>query len=408
LYIVAYMTGAHFAKGYTRGTHRSVSPRETLERMKPYLSPMGITRVANVTGLDTIGIPVVMACRPNARSLAVSQGKGLDLDAARASAVMESVEGYHSENVELPLKLASYRDLCVHHTVVDTDLLPRFQWNTSFHPHLPLLWVEGQDWLQHESVWVPFQLVHGQYTAALRFDLRSFAVTSTGLASGNHLLEATSHAISELVERDAAHRFSLLPEAEREARRVDLDTVDDTDCRDALERFQRAGVAVAVWQLPSRVPLPGFECLIANRDDDPLWPQLPASGFGCHPVRHIALLRALTEAAQSRLTAISGARDDMPRTEYAAIRDAENLSLMRSRACAKGVRPFSAAPSHEHETFQEDLDLELALLEAAGYQRVILVDLALPGFDVSVVRVIVPGMEVRDASAASRIPEVFP
>ena len=404
-----YVSSAHLAKGHKSGTHRAISPRETLARVQPYLAPMGITRVANVTGLDTIGIPVVMACRPNARSLAVSQGKGLDLDAARASAVMESVEGYHSENVELPLKLASYRDLCAHHTVVDTDLLPQFWWNTSFHPHLPLLWVEGQDWLQHESVWVPFQLVHGQYTAALRFDLRSFAITSTGLASGNHLLEAASHAISEVVERDASHRFSLLPQEERAVLQVDLDTVDHADCRDALERFQRAGVAVAVWQLPSRVPLPVFECLIANRDDDPLWPQGPASGFGCHPVRHIALLRALTEAAQSRLTAISGARDDMPRTEYAAIRDAENLRMMRSRACAKGVRPFPAAPSYEHETFQEDLDLELALLAAAGYQRVILVDLALPGFDVSVVRVIVPGMEIRDASAAgSRISEVLP
>jgi len=52
---------------------------------------MGITRVANVTGLDHVGIPVVMACRPNARGLAVSQGKGLTLDAAKASAVMESI-----------------------------------------------------------------------------------------------------------------------------------------------------------------------------------------------------------------------------------------------------------------------------------------------------------------------------
>lgn len=84
-------------KGHKSGTHRTISPSETLARMKPYLAPMGITRVANVTGLDTIGIPVFMACRPNSRSLAVSQGKGLDLDAARASAVMESVEGYRAE-----------------------------------------------------------------------------------------------------------------------------------------------------------------------------------------------------------------------------------------------------------------------------------------------------------------------
>ena len=59
-------------------------------------------------------------------------------------------------------------------------------------------------------------------------------------------------------------------------RRVDLATVDDADCRDALERFERAGVAVAVWDITSRVGLPAFECLIAGRDDDPLWQRAPA------------------------------------------------------------------------------------------------------------------------------------
>lgn len=43
----------------------------------------------------------------------------------------------------------------------------------------------------------------------------------------------------------------------------------------------------------------------------------PATGMGCHPNRwEFALKRALTEAAQSRLTFIAGARDDMPRAEY--------------------------------------------------------------------------------------------
>jgi hypothetical protein len=62
-------------KAYTRGTHRVVSPAATLARLLPLLPSMGITRLANVTGLDTIGIPVVMAVRPNGRALSVAQGK---------------------------------------------------------------------------------------------------------------------------------------------------------------------------------------------------------------------------------------------------------------------------------------------------------------------------------------------
>ena len=59
------------AKPYCSGAYRRCSPLETLARLAPFLSSMGITRIANVTGLDNIGIPVVMVCRPNSRSLSV-------------------------------------------------------------------------------------------------------------------------------------------------------------------------------------------------------------------------------------------------------------------------------------------------------------------------------------------------
>ncbi len=83
---------------------------------------LGITRIANITGLDSIGIPVTMVCRPNARSLAVSQGKGLDLVAAKVSGLMESVETYHAETITLPLKIATYEELRYTHTVKTTSI----------------------------------------------------------------------------------------------------------------------------------------------------------------------------------------------------------------------------------------------------------------------------------------------
>ena len=110
-------------KGHVRGTHRQVSPARTLERVRPFLGEMGITRVANITGLDTVGLPVVMVCRPNARSLAVSQGKGLDLDSAKASGVMEAVESWHAEHVVLRLRLASWYELAERAPVADVSAL---------------------------------------------------------------------------------------------------------------------------------------------------------------------------------------------------------------------------------------------------------------------------------------------
>ena len=90
----------------------------------PFMPAMGITRIANVTGLDRIGIPVVMVCRPNSRSIAVSQGKGVTLDAAKASGLMESIEAWHAERIELPLKLAGSSDLSVNHRLIDIERLP--------------------------------------------------------------------------------------------------------------------------------------------------------------------------------------------------------------------------------------------------------------------------------------------
>ena len=79
------------AKAYRAGTHRTVPPAETVRKALRFAPVMGITRVANVTGLDNVGVPVVTVSRPNSRSLAVTQGKGVDLTAAKASALMESI-----------------------------------------------------------------------------------------------------------------------------------------------------------------------------------------------------------------------------------------------------------------------------------------------------------------------------
>ena len=118
------------SKSHRRGTHRHISPADTLRAVEPLLPHAGITRVANITGLDRVGIPVVAVYRPNSRSLAVFQGKGLDLDAARASGVMEAIEAYHAEHVTHPLRLASWTEMRRAAPVVDVELLPRLSVST--------------------------------------------------------------------------------------------------------------------------------------------------------------------------------------------------------------------------------------------------------------------------------------
>jgi ribosomal protein S12 methylthiotransferase accessory factor len=310
---------------------------------------------------------------------------------------MESVEGYNAEHITLPLKFANFNEMRLRHRVVDVETLPRAP-DSHFHGNLPLLWVEGQDLLLDEPVWVPFQMVHTVYTRDLDFDLKCFAASSTGLAAGNHILEAASHAICEAVERDASGRWSQLPESEREAGRLDLNTVDDPSCREALARLERAGVGVAVWDITSPVGIPTFECLISDIEVNSIRPVCSAGGSGCHPLRQIALLRAITEAVQSRLTVIAGARDDMGRHHYEHWLDPDVLQVQSDRVRIMGSRPFLAAPTFESESFEDDVAWELKRVQEAGFGQVVLIDLTLPEFALPVVRVLIPGMETSKAT----------
>jgi YcaO-like protein with predicted kinase domain len=385
-------TGA-LPKTFVHGTQRAVTPAETVARVSPLMRAMGITRVADVTGLDSIGIPVVMVCRPNARSVSVAQGKGLDLNAARASGLMESIEHWHAEHIVLPLQLATATELATRQRLVDTAGLPRLS-ISSFHAHRKLLWIEGEDLVDGGPRWLPLEVVHTDYTLPLPPGSGCFLTTSTGLASGNHRLEAVLHGLYEAIERDAVALWSAAAPAHRDDTRVDLDTVDDPACRELLARFARAGVAVGVWDASSELGLPVFVAKIVDREPDPWRAVHVSGGQGCHRSRAIALSRALTEAAQSRLTAIAGARDDIERSCYERMRAPRQIAAAIAELAAPGaLRPFTASADSFSQRFEDDLDAVLAALRGAGLTEVVVVDLTRPELGLPVVRVVVPGLE---------------
>jgi ribosomal protein S12 methylthiotransferase accessory factor len=313
--------------------------------------------------------------------------------AAKVSALMESIEAYHAETISLPVKLGSYEEMRYTHKLVDVYQLPRSA-KSPFQPYLPLIWIEGFDLMQREFVWLPFETVHTNYTLWLRVGAGSFNATSNGLASGNHLLEAVSHGLCEVVERDATTLWHQLDENSRRSTRINLETVNDPGCREVLELYERAGIAVAVWETTSDVGISSFLCTIMEHSDEPLRPFYPTSGMGCHPLRRIALLRALTEAAQSRLTAIAGSRDDLPRADYERFRNLDLLRANRAQIKHDGPRrDFTAGPDWNAETFEEDVEWELDMLRAVGVVSVIAVDLTKKEFGIPVVRVVIPGLE---------------
>lgn len=375
-------------KRFRRGTHRTADPSDTLARLRPYAARMGITRIGNITGLDRIGIPVAVAVRPNSRSVSVSQGKGLDLPQAMASALMEAAEGFHAEEIA-PGRLARYRDLAASDRVVDPAML--CPTGKPFDAAVAIPWIEGYDLLRHEPCWVPAEIVHTDYTLALD---GYFLAGSNGLASGNHLVEALNSAICELVERDSIalwHAGGIRLQARST---LDLASITDPDCGALLDKFASAGFSVRVWNATSDIGIPAFLCRIRNpAPGDPRWLQR-FQGSGCHPDRGIALIRALTEAAQTRLTYIAGIRDDLLPARYEEPANAEIADALAD-ALAEESEPvlFEGIPDLAGDDLAQDLRSSLARLHAIGIDRAVAVDLTRPDLAIPVVRVVIPGLE---------------
>ncbi len=380
-------------KVFRDGTHRAATPEATLARARPVMAAAGITRVAMLTGLDVIGIPVAASYRPNSRSVAVHQGKGVTVAAAKASAVMEAIEIFHAETAMLPLRLAAYDEMPRLGPAADPMTLPRTG------PDAPvgqrLLWAEGMDLADGAPVWAPYELVGMDLSVAAQQGAGVFQATTNGLASGNHWTEAAAAALYEAVERDSVALWQQMSAAAQDARALDLATVDGPASLALLPRFAAAGVDVGVWDVTSDIGLPAFACLAVSAQGgdwgtDGVAPEL---GFGCHADRDVALSRALAEAAQARLTVISGARDDIGAGGYR-----DSGLLLQHRAARTWLQPpgrrnFRSIPTVAGETLADDLDAALACLARAGLGRVICFDLTQPAIGIPVVRVIVPGLE---------------
>ena len=345
---------------------------ETVARMRPMFSRFGITRLADVTGLDRIGIPVWMAVRPNSKTLAVSQGKGFTNAAAQASAVMEAAEIATAELFPVEQRVATGRDL------MDAGERAMSLNNLIAHgEHLltendELSWVEGYDLLQERTVLVPAEAAAIVPTEESRGRSR-FWQSSDGLASGNVMLEAVVHGLCERVERDACVLWQLRSDSQVLEACVDPATLGDDGVDDLADRIERSGLLLRLFDITSNAGVPVFFAVVARKPDghEKHWKHFDlSSGVGCHPSAARAAVRAITEAAQSRVTSITGARDDFDPNLYQTQLKAD-LQIYVQAEPATGNGPAEKKP----HVPADNLDFILTRLRAIGVTSAIVVPL---------------------------------
>lgn len=362
---------------------RATTLAQTLAAARTMAREAGVTRVAELTHLDRVGVPVFTSVRPSAApgSICVYSGKGLSREEAMAGAMMEALEFAWAEPARSMVRPfpGRRRDVLDGQPGAGVDL------------DAPLDCVLTADIVSGQQVVVPAELVfHPSPPAGAGL----FGSSPHGLSAGNTLDEAAVHALCEVIERDVLASDHLRSEGV-----PIVETSLPRSLREVTSMVRSAGLELYLSFIRTRYGIPHFDALVV--DLECMDPVFATTGHGCHPDRAIAATRAVCEALQARLSLIHGARDDLPlkHAQLTGKSFAERRAYTQhlvERATARPPAHFEDLPDPGERVTDIDSALELlfaAVRDTVG-ARVLRVAHTPEERPLQVVRVIVPRREL--------------
>ncbi len=355
-------------------------------RLAALAEALGVTRVARLTGLDRTGVEVAAAVRPGGHVLQVSTGKGLTWAAAARGALAEAAELWSAER---PLSLvtgtaAALRERFGERGVIGpTRLAPGAAgpgWDA-----LRLAWRAADDLLAGRPCLVPAHAVHCPPPGAEPLGPAVVPWTSNGMGAHPARDAALLHALLEACERDQLARALPAGFTPAAIRRRLISPASLSRAAPGAARLaatlQARGFDVHLLDASADLALP---CAAAVLVDRALGAVPVAAGYACRLDADGALTAALLEAAQSRLTEIHGAREDVLHGEREAA-----LPLARLLARARPARRAGDLPRARAASPRAAVRLVLSRLARAGHRCAAAADLAGPP-GLHVVKVLVP------------------
>jgi ribosomal protein S12 methylthiotransferase accessory factor len=369
----------------------------TLDHAQALAQGLGISRVTDITRLDVVGVPVFASIRPDAQpgSLCVNAGKGITVAEARAGAYMEAIEYAFAEYNRASLEILwapageiyegkSRRDAIL-------DFCPVM--NAEIDLEEPLACVTAKDVVSGRKYLVPAELVFLPYPSHLGGG-QYFGSNSNGLCSGNSVLEATIHGLAEVIERDVCSFQSIKDSSELVANRSLPSSI-----RKIESSLAAVGMNLYVRYVENIFGMPYFMAVVAeSRAINPIYVSV---GYGCHPLKEIALTRAVCEALQSRLSFIHGGRDDLV-NRYERFKRASNKARARyadnllGRVSRNGTYiRFGSIPDRSGSVtdLTSASNVLLDTLARNGFKHVLRVVYTPPHLPLQVLRILVPRLE---------------
>ena len=275
-----------------------MTPEITLERAKAWRDLAGIRAVNEIPSRDSLGVPVFAAKRPKARADVFTYGKGLSAIDSEVGAHMEAIEFHFAEpgGGAVTTRRGTVKE--IEHGF--TAYAPRM--GLAPEPGDLILLARARevvaDTTEGAEAWIPAEVL---FNPAPDAGFRLHAASSNGLASGNTLLEASLHALFEVIERDI-RSIDFVRDA---SSLVETGSLPEP-VRQVVTRAEAGGLRLVVRHVPNDYGLPFFAAFVF----DPVKPsrRFFIGGWGRHLDRSIAVTRAVTEAAQSRAALRNGGR----------------------------------------------------------------------------------------------------
>jgi ribosomal protein S12 methylthiotransferase accessory factor len=365
---------------------RSLAPETTLQSAKGWAAKAGISEVRDITGLDVLDVPVYVSVRPQARGDTFTFGKGLRPIDAEVGAYMEALEFFFAEPGigRVSTRWGSARNVTGAEIARDAilDFVPLLQREADLDG--PLLLASVRNLESGDECTIPAELI---YYPAPDVGQSIFGSSTNGLASGNSVLEACVQALLELIERDIWSFVSLGSSSSL----VDPASLPEV-VREIVERAEQHGLQLKIRSVPNEYGMPFFAAFVF----DPNHPTRETfnGGWACDLDRENALVRAVAEAAQSRVAFIHGGR----KVRTSRLDAQQEVQLVRQHmkgvSDSRGKILLSDVPDLATEgTLDQKLDTVIERLRRVVQEPIYRVVFTEPDSPFQVVRLVVPLLE---------------
>lgn len=359
------------------------------------LVALGISRVARVTTLDRAGVEVAAAIRPGGHVVQVCNGKGASFRDAARGAIAEAAELAAAEQPDPTRLVYGSRLELVRRFGEEAVLEPASLGSAGeafdpalVAPEVRLSWWPAMRLPDGALRLVPAAALFCPSSDAPLPGVQPFRWSSNGMGAHPSPAAACAHGLLEAIERDELH--AALPQGFTRERLSSLGLSPAELARvggrlaAVVAGVERGGfrVQLCVWR--GRIGLPVAAALLADERGGaiPL-----TAGYAARFSAEEALLAALREAAQSRLTDIHGARDDV---EAAVPSEVARLRGWLSDGAREGRAPASVA------TRRDPVRTLVRLLAAAGHEQLCWAPMSAEGAPLHVGKAIVAGLAISE------------